>query len=393
MSVKRQGASSCSTGRCCSADLEGEYLSNGTLPTGAARYVFQPTSPAKCRYAEMTRGQVLHLLEGGGGGGLLTVFGDSMLRQAFLRLVLMLRGQHRLLDFAVHANSQYFTCDEADAFRISDVAYRIADPTDTSAHNPDMLNQTSYTESRMLPFFRMQQGPGRIATRQSLSRCSRPPVELQYVFSPRFDQQATALRVYADSLLAGKTPFPATGKLTTPGRRPVVVVGIHYWEGLPEIPEDYLEALLNLKSKAKKIVVIGIATGYVPENDDYQVRRKGYYHERNQFMKKWVAEQGAPFLFVDYDVLSSQTLDPRPAGPMKNDKHWMCRLGWLLFDFPKLVVDNSSSGVNAVGVPMHQVSRPLVEKIFVADDAQCADETNRNLWQLILNAIVPERIL
>lgn len=122
MSMHRTNASACGA-RCCAADLKGAYVSAGNLSTGAPRFTFQPAAPEGCRYAEVTRGQLTKTLEDLGAP--LVVFGDSMLRQAYLRLVMMMRGQERLLDYAIHTHAQYLTCDEADAFRISADAFRV----------------------------------------------------------------------------------------------------------------------------------------------------------------------------------------------------------------------------------------------------------------------------
>ena len=52
----------------------------------------------------------------------LVVVGDCMMRQVFLRLVMLIRGQQRLLDYKVLTNAQYLVCPEADAFRIASVS-------------------------------------------------------------------------------------------------------------------------------------------------------------------------------------------------------------------------------------------------------------------------------
>jgi len=119
----RKKASACGA-RCCSADLTGKYILNGNLSTGAPRYVYQPAAPETCRYEEVTRGQLMKVLEELDAP--LVVFGDSMLRQAYLRLVMMMRGQERMLDYAVHTHAQYLACDEADAFRVSSDGFRVS---------------------------------------------------------------------------------------------------------------------------------------------------------------------------------------------------------------------------------------------------------------------------
>ena len=55
---------------------------------------------------------------------------------ALLRLVMMLRGQKRLLDYHLHTNAHYVVCPEADVFRIQP----------GSASSRSERNQTEYYE-------------------------------------------------------------------------------------------------------------------------------------------------------------------------------------------------------------------------------------------------------
>jgi len=47
------------------------------------------------------------------------VAGDSMMRQLYVRLVHMMRGARRVLDYHIHTPGSYSVCAEADRFRIS----------------------------------------------------------------------------------------------------------------------------------------------------------------------------------------------------------------------------------------------------------------------------------
>ena len=49
------------------------------------------------------------------------VAGDSMMRQLYVRLVHMMRGAHRVLDYHIHTPGSYSVCAEADRFRMSPV--------------------------------------------------------------------------------------------------------------------------------------------------------------------------------------------------------------------------------------------------------------------------------
>ena len=47
------------------------------------------------------------------------VAGDSMMRQLYVRLVHMMRGARRVLDYHIHTPASYSVCAEADHFRMS----------------------------------------------------------------------------------------------------------------------------------------------------------------------------------------------------------------------------------------------------------------------------------
>lgn len=103
--------------RCCKGDLPGDFKVTGTIRGAcAAKYQFQPNVTG-CSYDEVTRGQILGYLEAESSGVL--VVGDSMLRQFYLRFIMMLRGQSRLLDHHLQSHAQYRICPEGDMYRVS----------------------------------------------------------------------------------------------------------------------------------------------------------------------------------------------------------------------------------------------------------------------------------
>jgi hypothetical protein len=104
LSTTRSGASPCGEERCCSTSSPGSFTPDGTYPNGAQRFSYQPLAPESCRYSSYTRGQVMATLESIKAP--LVVIGDSMMRQLFLRLVMMMRGQQRLL-----GNDEYISFD------------------------------------------------------------------------------------------------------------------------------------------------------------------------------------------------------------------------------------------------------------------------------------------
>lgn len=116
MSTRRAVPSPCGP-RCCRADHAGDFAHKGSIhATNASAYEFQPIDN-KCHYESISRGQILHYLHA--RGAILAVVGDSMMRQFFLRLVMMMRGQQRLLDYHLHTHAQYYVCSEVDVFRLA----------------------------------------------------------------------------------------------------------------------------------------------------------------------------------------------------------------------------------------------------------------------------------
>jgi len=166
----------------------------------------------------------------------------------------------------------------------------------------------------------------------------------------------------------------------------VVVLGVHYWESEGEAPAEYLAMLASLAQAASRVFVVGVATGNAPDNDPL---RAGYL-ARNKQMRTFVEEQGHPFEYVDFDALSTAP-EPKPAGPLGRDKHWMCKIGWNLQTASKFTLDTSRRGANTDWQPLPQIYAPKIERLVTTADGHCTDEVNRNLWQLILNVMLPTK--
>lgn len=49
------------------------------------------------------------------------VVGDSMMRQLFVRLVHMMRGARRVMDYHIHTSASYSICEQVDHFTMSPV--------------------------------------------------------------------------------------------------------------------------------------------------------------------------------------------------------------------------------------------------------------------------------
>jgi hypothetical protein len=271
----------------------------------------------------------------------------------------MMRGQARLLDYHIHAFAQYAVCGEADAFRLSA----------NSGNASSVVPNNDYLRSKVTTFFRTEIGPGRVAARGALAACSRSPVEFNYMHSPRFKNQVNMVPRFMDAQPAGA--------------KPVLVLSVMYWEGGGAVPQEYLDMLLALRDRARKVFLVSVPTVRV-----VQAERAAEYRRRNAFMNGWVAEQGEPFAWLDFETVARAPSPPPGGGD--NNWHYMCSLSWRLScaECDLLQVDHAN-GVGADGVtPAPQIPQGDVERLHATEDGECADEMNRNLWQLVFNTLV-----
>lgn len=358
MTTKRRGPEPCGgkTNRCCRADHQGDFVKLGTGPGGKYdQYEYRP-SDSDCRYQEITRGQILHYLHARGSP--LAVMGDSMMRQFFLRLVMMIRGQKRLIDYHQHSHAQYSVCREADMFRIS---------TSTS-NESSVLPNNAHLLAKIPSFFRATAGPGTLMAETSMAKCSRAPVQFHYLHVPRFADQIEAIPKYLQSL-----PL---------GTKPVLLLSVGYWQNGEEVSEEYLTTLKNIAPKVRKIFIVSIPTVRVVREDsqrDYKIR--------NSFMKTWVQSQGEPFAYLDYDTMS--LAEHPPPGGSNNNWHYMCSVAWRIHCvYCDLVRIDHHNGVDEFGEPVPQFPVGNVERILATEDGSCSDEMNRNLWQAVFNTLI-----
>ena len=295
MSTHRAPPSTDCGDRCCTSVSQGKYEIRGKVPnTNAPKYAFQPQEES-CRYDEISRGQLMHYLNAASGP--IAVIGDSIMRQFFLRLVMMIRGQRRLLDYHIHTHARFSVCHEADAFRLA-----------SPSENGDLRNSSHERLQTIIPgFFTRNEGPGRAAAQKSLSSCSKAVHEVHYLFAPRWYAQNSFLPIYLDSQ-------PALTK-------PVVVTSVGYWEKSLTVPQNYLDMLVTSADKATKVIIVSAPTVKVPtvpkvagEASQYEIIKT-----RNEFMKKWVEQQdGDKFLYLDFDALSvAKNKPPLPGGTDK----------------------------------------------------------------------------
>lgn len=355
--------------RCCRTDHHGEFklvgASNKTtsredmyssslmssMDSNPAKWQFQP-SHKKCRYTEINRGQVMRLLSKSKS---IVVIGDSTMRQLYLRLIAMMRGQKRMLDLHVHTHIQYFVCREVDFLRLStNRGDKEASPSDSW-----------FLKHIISAFFSMEIGPGREDAARVLSECSTNGganqssslSQINYMQAPLYMAQAEMLQTYI------KSQKQADAK-------PICVISVGFRQTGSDVPAAYLQALRDVEDKVSRIVYIGVPTVDVRD----QAQKKELV-KRNEFMKGWIDGQtNGKYLYVDVDALASAPNAPRGT---KGSKHYQCWIEWTSSQFP-FGTDNPS------GMSQFHGS---VEKIHPDVQGECADEMNRNIWQIILNGL------
>ena len=345
--------------RCCRSDYAGDFTKVEPLVgRNTDRYEYQPTYNS-CRYEEINRGQLLHYLHSTGSP--LVVMGDSMMRQFSLRLVMMIRGQKRLLDYHQHTHAHYAVCKEADMFRIS------TNNSNRTSHEPLDDHLVDKIPSF---FFGLRNGPGYAAGARSLQACSRPPAKIHYLHAPTFESQ-------------WNYSIPQYMLHNPPGVKPIMLLSVGYWQPDYAVHQEYLDALVGLIGRVRRVFIISVPTIRV-----VQPERLIAYRLRNAFMKGWVNQMGEPFVFVDYDAMSASP-HPPPGGA-DNNWHYMCSIGWnIRCNQCKQVMVDHDNGIDEDGNLIPQIVHGKVEKIMSTEDESCTDEMNRNLWQVVLNTLIP----
>jgi hypothetical protein len=272
---------------------------------------------------------------------------------------MMMRGQERLLDYKLHTHAQYLLCDDRDAFRIS---------ANSESGASGSYNLT-YLREVIPSFFKLEEGPGLAAAETSMRQCPKKPLQFHYVMAPSFVTQTPALPRYQEMFSAN------------PNTKPIYIVSVGYWDSIPVVPDVYLQSLLLLKEKATKVFLVNIAAGYKTGD----LIRQASYRKRNEQMKTWAEQQGAPFFYVDFDSLTTTTVEPKPAVPYGADTHFICATVWHPTSKPSVYINKESQfAENQAQIPVGRL-----ERIQVTTDGVCDDETNRNLWQMIFNVMVP----
>jgi hypothetical protein len=279
----------------------------------------------------------------------------------------MLRGQERLLDYHIRTHVQYHVCKEADSFRMTS-------PTPDGSTGQE--NSQHLREVLVNGFFKMENGAGLYNMKKALENCSRAPTELHYLSSPLWASQNGILPLYMASLPSGV--------------KPVIVTAVGYWEKSLNVPEKYLNTLLAIAEGASKVVILSVPTAKV-RTEWKSPEQPSQFHiisTRNKFMKEWVYKQQEKhpnkFVFVDFDAISMA--ENRPALPAGNDKHYICSIWWQppsCKTCKPVIIDEKSSLYNRPQIPQGSIL-----KIQTTEDGLCADETQRNAWLVLLNALL-----
>lgn len=217
----------------------------------------------------------------------------------------------------------------------------------------------------------MTGGPGKVVGRESLERCSRTPAEFHYIHSPRWRTQYEMLPFYMNYLPGGV--------------KPVILTSVGYWEGSERILPEYMETITALRGKVLKVFVVSIPTVRVPTEE-----RKATLRKRNDVMRQWVADQGEPYVYLDFDAIS---LAPHsPPGGSQNNWHYMCSIAWrgTCNECESLMIDHSDGAIidkSGQRTIVSQIPQATVERVHATDDGLCADELNRNMWQVVFNTL------
>lgn len=260
-----------------------------------------------------------------------------------------------MLDLHVHTHIQYFVCREVDFLRLStNRGDKEASPSDSW-----------FLKHIISAFFSMEIGPGREDAARVLSECSTTRganqssslSQINYMQAPLYMAQAEMLQTYI------KSQKQADAK-------PICVVSVGFRQSGSDVPAAYLQTLRDVEDKVSRIVYIG-----VPTVDVRNQAQKKELVKRNEFMKGWIDGQtNGKYLYVDVDALASAPNAPRGT---KGSKHYQCWIEWTSSQFP-FGTDNPSGMSQFHG---------KIEKIHPDVQGECADEMNRNIWQIILNGL------
>jgi len=327
---------------CCTADPgPGAWIVDKQAP---GHKVFQPD--AGCVYYQYGRQEILESFQGASTD--IMIVGDSFLRQLFVRLLHLMRGQERVVDYKIHTHASYATCDAADSFVVAP-AYN-----DGLGANKD---KQFYSVNSFFLGHNVTSDP-------RWSDCSQQPMQVHYMFGSTFRQQVRNLERYS------KDGWEPTTKID-------VVISVMFWTHEWETPAEWLDALAALKAQkfVRRLFLLGIPTARVdPTKPDYVKA----YQNRNHMMREWVANQTSGAHYIDFDVLS--TSDGIPGACTGGNKHYACHLRYTYKD--------GNTTDSHFRDPFMQV--PL-NALYSSEDGECFDDVNAAVWQMYFNVAMKEK--
>jgi len=335
---------------CCGGSPRGQFRHRED------RYTFVPLKKEQCAYFEYNRHEVLDFLQGQKMD--ILVAGDSMMRQLYIRMVHMMRGARRVLDYHIHTHANYGVCQESDRFKMSPV-----NDNNASVESFKKLD-LDYLQDTIPEFFKYS------PNQDPMLLCKDPHVAINYMHAPDYVLQRRYLEQYMEHIV-------------DEGRQVTLVLSVGYWVWFPEVPQDYLDFLDTLSKRAAKVVILSIPTVHVTAHTGKQGPALLHaYRSRNLIMKEWVAAKPASsnIKFVDFDAMSvSVHAPPICAG---ENWHYQCFLTWPAHGNKVALEDMDTNWFRD-----RYYRAPLVG-LYMTEDGQCADEMNRNLWQVILNNVM-----
>ena len=324
-------------------------LSNTLTHTAA----FEPND-STCRFKEISRGQVMRFLATHNSSFL--IIGDSTMRQLTLRMIAMMRGQRRVLDYHIHTHAQYQVCRESDFLRLAANNANNAVLGSMAASHADPL----FLRSQVPAFFHMEVGPGQADSSRVLSECSHSPLQINYLQAPTWEAQIEMMERYFSGVPSG--------------HRPVLILSVGVSQSGGRAPQEYLQMLETLQESAFRIIYVGSSDSKVTN-----VVQRGELGIRNNRMRRWIERHKRngrnPFSYVDFNAMVSAPGAPQGT---HGSKHFACWAEWSEVHFPSSAAGNPAGSAQVSG---------KIEKIHADVEGSCVDEMNRNLWQVILNGL------
>ena len=166
------------------------------------------------------------------------------------------------------------------------------------------------------------------------------------------------------------------------GVKPIILLSVGFWEeDASVVPQKYLDVLESLRHRAHKVFIISAPTVRV-----FQESLKENVAARNVQMRQWVADHGDPFIDLDYEKIAAA--EHPPPGAVGQNWHYMCSVMWghLCHGCPRIKMGGTEDDGSGEFIP--QLKKGTADRIHGTQDEMCVDEMNRNLWQIVFNAVL-----